>query len=120
MNEDSIIITGLKVHANHGVYEDERTNGQIFIIDLVLTLGVRQASESDDITKTIDYSRLVEQVATVAKGDAVNLIETLAERIAATALQFESIQTVQVTVHKPNAPLAESVEDVAVRITRTK
>ncbi|MFB8189425.1 dihydroneopterin aldolase [Microbacterium sp. NPDC055988] len=117
---DEIVLTGLTVFGRHGVYTHEREEGQDFTIDLRLRLSLDQAAASDDVTDTVHYGELAEKVAGVVAGAPVNLIETLAERIASVALEDERVQNVTVTVHKPHAPIALNFADVAVTVNRSR
>lgn len=120
MASDEILLTGLTVFGRHGVYAHERENGQEFTVDLRLRVALSDAAASDSVTDTVHYGELAEAVAAIIAGDSVNLIETLAERIAAAALAFPRVQSVVVTVHKPHAPIALTFSDVAVRIERSR
>ena len=115
---DQITLTGLTVFGRHGVFEHERRDGQEFTIDLTLHLPLRDAAASDDVTDTVHYGELAEKVAAIVAGEPVNLIETLAERIADAALDDGRVQLVQVTVHKPHAPIPLNFADVSVSVTR--
>ena len=117
---DEIVLTGLTVFGRHGVFEHERRDGQDFTIDLRLRLSLAKAADSDDVTDTVHYGELAEKVAAVVAGEPVNLIETLAERIAAVGLEDRRVQEVVVTVHKPHAPIPLNFADVAVTITRRR
>lgn len=117
---DEIVLTGLTVFGRHGVYAHEREEGQEFTVDLRLRLSLEQASASDDVADTVHYGELAERVAAVVAGEPVNLIETLAERIAAVALDDRRVQQVSVTVHKPHAPITQNFADVAVTVHRTR
>ncbi len=116
---DSIRLSGIEVFAHHGVFESEREHGQRFVIDLVLWLDLRPAATSDELSRTVHYGELAEAVVAAAQAEPVDLIETLAERIAALTLGFPAVQRVQVTVHKPEAPITVPFADVSVRITRS-
>ena len=116
---DSITLTGLRVRAHHGVYDFERENGQDFVIDLTVGIDLRRAAASDDVAATIHYGELAERVAAAVASDPVDLIETVAERIAAIALSYPAAENVRVTVHKPDAPISVPFGDVAVTIVRT-
>lgn len=117
---DEIVLTGLTVFGRHGVYEHEREDGQDFTIDIVLRMPLEPAAESDDVADTVHYGELAEKVAAVVSGEPVNLIETLAERIAAVALDDSRVQNVTVTVHKPHAPIPLDFADVAVTVHRRR
>lgn len=115
---DEIALTGLTVFGRHGVFEHERRDGQEFTIDLRLTLPLWDAAASDDIADTVHYGELAERVAAIVAGEPVQLIETLAERIAAAVLEDERVQLAAVTVHKPHAPIPLTFDDVAVTVRR--
>ena len=115
---DEIVLTGLTVFGRHGVYEHEREDGQEFTIDLRLRLSLARAAATDDVTDTVHYGELAEKVAAVVAGEPVDLIETLAERIAAVGLEDPRVQHVTVTVHKPHAPISLNFADVAVTVHR--
>ncbi|WP_447911978.1 dihydroneopterin aldolase [Microbacterium phyllosphaerae] len=117
---DEIVLTGLTVFGRHGVYDHERENGQEFTIDLRLMMPLREAAASDDVADTVHYGELAEKVAAVVGGEPVNLIETLAERIADVALADSRVHAVTVTVHKPHAPIALTFGDVAVTVHRAQ
>lgn len=117
---DSITLTGLRVNAHHGVYDFEKENGQDFIIDVTVWLDLLAAAASDDVAQTIHYGELAEEVTEAAKHNPVDLIETVAERIAAVVLAHPPALRVQVTVHKPQAPISVPFTDVAVQINRSR
>lgn len=118
---DTITLTGITARGFHGVFEDERRNGQPFVVDVVLHTDLRPAGLSDDLTQTAHYGELAEQVAAIISGDPLNLIEALAERIAAAVLEsYPGISAVDVTVHKPQAPISVPFGDVSVTIHRDR
>ncbi|MCI0689575.1 MAG: dihydroneopterin aldolase [Sporichthyaceae bacterium] len=117
---DRIALHGLSGRGRHGVYDHERVDGQEFIVDLVLSLDTRAAAASDDLSATVDYGALAAGVVAVIEGEPVNLIETLAQRIAERCLAEPAVDTVEVTVHKPQAPIAVPFDDVSVTITRSR
>lgn len=115
---DEITLTGLTVFGHHGVFDFERRDGQEFTIDLTLRLPLRPAAASDDVVDTVHYGELADRVAAIVSGEPVNLIETLAERIAAAVLEDQRVQQVTVVVHKPHAPIEQTFADVAVTVHR--
>jgi dihydroneopterin aldolase len=117
---DSIVLTGLRVRANHGVFDFERAEGQDFVVDVTAWLDLSPAAAGDDLGATVHYGELAEEVAAAVGRDPVDLIETVAERVAATVLAHEPVDAVEVTVHKPQAPIAVPFGDVAVRIVRSR
>jgi dihydroneopterin aldolase len=117
---DRVTLRGLKALGHHGVFQHEREDGQVFVVDLVLGLDTAPAAAGDDLTRTVHYGVVAEEVAAVVSGEPVDLIETLAQRIADTCLAHEVVQEVEVTVHKPDAPITVPFDDVAVTITRRR
>ncbi len=117
---DRIALTGLRVRGHHGVLPQERRDGQDFVVDVVLHLDLRDAAATDDVTQTVHYSELAEQLAAVVAGEPVDLLETLAARLAEVCLQHARVDRVEVTVHKPQAPIAVVFADVSVTMERTR
>ncbi|MGI6879056.1 dihydroneopterin aldolase [Microbacterium sp. gxy059] len=117
---DAIELTGLTAFGRHGVFGFERERGQDFRIDLRLLLDLAPAAASDDVADTVHYGELAERVVRIVEGDPVDLIETLAARIADAVLEDPRVDEVRVTVHKPHAPIAAPFDDVSVRITRSR
>ena len=117
---DRIELTGLTVRGYHGVLAHERTDGQDFRIDVSLAVDTAPAAASDDLADTVDYGGLAARLAEVVAGEPVNLIETLAERLAAVCLADLRVSAAIVTVHKPSAPIPLAFADVAVTIRRTR
>jgi dihydroneopterin aldolase len=117
---DRVALHGLRIRGHHGVFQHEREDGQTFVIDLALGLDTRPAAAGDDLRRTVHYGVLAEQVAAVVAGEPVDLIETLAQRIADTCLGHEVVEEVEVTVHKPDAPVTVPFDDVTVTITRRR
>jgi dihydroneopterin aldolase len=120
MSRDRITLTGLRATGHHGVFEHERRDGQEFVADVTVHLSLAGAAEADELEQTVHYGELAEAVVAAIERDPVDLIETLAERIAGVALGFGRVETVDVTVHKPNAPITVPFADVAVSITRSR
>jgi dihydroneopterin aldolase len=120
VTRDRISLRGLHVFARHGVHEAERRDGQEFVIDAVLWLDTRPAAAGDDLAKTVDYSALTDRLAVLAGDPPVQLIETLAQRLVAACLSEPAVEEAEITVHKPHAPLARPVDDVAVTIRRAR
>ena len=117
---DRITVSGLEVFGHHGVLPHEREYGQRFSVDLVLEVDLAPAAASDDLNDTIDYGALSGDVAAIVAGDPVELIEALAGRIAVRCLEDDRVQAVEVTVHKPNAPVPVVAREVAVTLRRTR
>jgi dihydroneopterin aldolase len=115
---DEIRLTGLRASAHHGVFDHERRDGQVFIIDVTVRLPLAPAAAADDLERTVHYGELAERVVAAVESDPVDLIETVAERVAAVALAFPAVLEVVVTVHKPQAPITVPFDDVSVTILR--
>ena len=115
---DELAIVGLECFGHHGVFEHERREGQTFLVDLVLGLDTASAAASDDLSQTVDYGSLAMSVKAAVESDPVDLIETVAQRIADLCLLETRVQWVRVTVHKPDAPIPTTFSDVALTITR--
>lgn len=120
MELDRIELRGLRVFARHGVLDSERVSGQEFVIDTVLWLDTRPAAGSDDVSKTVDYGALANRLVRLAEEPPVRLIETLAERLAAGCLSEPLVAEVEITVHKPKAPIGHPFSDVTVVIRRAR
>jgi 7,8-dihydroneopterin aldolase/epimerase/oxygenase len=117
---DRVSITGIEAYGYHGVLPEERRDGQRFVVDIELNLDTRAAAQSDDLSRTVDYGSLTQQVHDAVASDPVDLIETLAERVAGLVLDGESVKWVRVTIHKPEAPIPVAFADVAVTIERSR
>jgi dihydroneopterin aldolase len=118
MHLDEIRLTGLRATGHHGVFDHERRDGQEFVVDVTVRLPLAPAAAGDDLGATVHYGLLAEAVVAAVETDPVDLIETVAERVAAVALSFEAAQEVIVTVHKPSAPITVPFDDVSVTIQR--
>jgi 7,8-dihydroneopterin aldolase/epimerase/oxygenase len=120
MSLDRVSLRGLRVRGRHGVYEHERRDGQDFVVDAVLGLDTRAAAAADDLSRTVDYGALAQRLTAVVAGEPVRLIETLAGRLATVCLAEAAVQEVEITVHKPQAPLSQAFDDVTVTIQRRR
>ncbi|EZP27443.1 dihydroneopterin aldolase [Microbacterium oleivorans] len=118
---DEISITGIRATGFHGVYDHERRDGQEFVADVVLSLSFAAAAASDDVADTVHYGEVAERVAAILAGDPVDLIETVADRIATAVLTgWPLVDAVTITVHKPAAPIPVPFGDVAVTVRRSR
>jgi dihydroneopterin aldolase len=106
--------------ARHGVHPEERAVGQPFVVDVALGVDTRAAARTDDLTQTVDYSRLATQLADAVSRDPVDLIETVAQRVADLCLDDPRVADVEVTIHKPEAPVGVPLDDIAVTIHRSR
>jgi dihydroneopterin aldolase/2-amino-4-hydroxy-6-hydroxymethyldihydropteridine diphosphokinase len=115
---DQVRLVGLRARGHHGVFEHERREGQDFVVDVVLHLDTRAAAAADDLTRTVHYGELATAVADAIRGDPVDLVETLATRIAGRCLRDPRVVAADVAVHKPQAPITEEFGDVVVAVRR--
>jgi dihydroneopterin aldolase len=118
---DRVCLTGLRAFGRHGVLDHERRDGQEFVVDAALWLDTRPAAAADDLTLTVDYGAVAARLAAIVSGEPVALIETLADRLAAACLAAgQLVREVEITVHKPHAPLSVAFGDVTVTIRRSR
>lgn len=117
---DQITLTGLEVYAHHGVFDFEREQGQRFLIDATLDVDLRAAAAGDDLASTVHYGEFADAVVAAVAADPVDLIETVAERIAQLALGYPGVNRARITVHKPDAPIQAPFADVAVTVDRVR
>jgi len=116
----TITLTGLRVRGHHGVYDFERVQGQEFVVDVTLEVDLDEAVRTDDVTDTVHYGQLADRLAGIVAGDPVNLIETLADRLATACLAYPRVGVATVTVHKPQAPIEQEFGDIAVTLRKTR
>ncbi len=115
---DQIRISGIRSFGFHGVYPEERREGQYFLADLVLFTDLSKAGSSDLLDDATDYSKVVPDVKAIIEGDPFNLIETLAEKISEKVFgKYPLVESVEITIYKPEAPVEAAV---AVHITRSR
>jgi dihydroneopterin aldolase len=117
---DRIAVRGLEAHAFHGVYPVERERGQLFRVDAVLELDTAPAAAGDDLGRTVNYADLAQRLHAVLTGEPVDLLETLAQRLADVCLGDPLVDAVEITVHKPDADLGVVFDDVTVTIRRER
>jgi dihydroneopterin aldolase len=118
---DSVHVTGLALHAFHGVMEHEAKVGQTFFIDLVLDIDLTQASRSDKIADTVGYDQVVDVASRTFCAERYRLVEAAAGAVAEAILAtFAAVTSVRVTVHKPHAPIAATFSDVGVTLVRKR
>jgi dihydroneopterin aldolase len=117
---DRIGVRGITAHAHHGVYDWERERGQTFTVDVVLELDTRAAAAGDDLERTVNYAELSRGLYAILTGEPVDLLETLAQRMADACLANSLVDAVEITVHKPDAELGVPFDDVTVAIRRER
>jgi 7,8-dihydroneopterin aldolase/epimerase/oxygenase len=117
---DRIVLRGLRVRGHHGVFDHERRDGQEFVVDVTAWLDLAPAAASDDLADTLHYGELAQRVAAIVAGPPADLIETVAGRVADEVLTDPRVRAVEVTLHKPQAPIPLEFADVAVVVHRTR
>ncbi|WP_347977689.1 dihydroneopterin aldolase [Microbacterium sp. ProA8] len=117
---DEITLTGVRAFGHHGVFEEERREGQEFVVDATLYVSTAQAAASDDVADTVHYGEVAERIVDLVGREPLNLIEGVAARIADDLLAHEGVKMVAVTVHKPQAPITVPFADVSVTIRRAR
>ncbi|ORV46531.1 dihydroneopterin aldolase [Mycolicibacter engbaekii] len=117
---DRIELRGLTVRGNHGVFAHERADGQDFVVDITVWMDLTVAAASDDLSDTYDYGLLAQRAADIVAGPPRDLIETVAAEIAEEVMGDLRVQAVEVTLHKPQAPIPLAFADVAVVARRSR
>lgn len=117
---DRIELTGIEVVGRHGVLPEEQERGQLFRVDVSIYTDLRRPGASDELGDTIDYAAVADRVRSVVAAERHRLIERVAERVAEEVLSRPGVDRVQVTVHKPGAPLPMAFADVSVTIDRSR
>jgi len=118
---DTIFITGVVIHARHGVMDHETEVGQRFVIDLELYTDLSESSRTDHMSDTESYSNVVATATSAFRDKNYKLLERAAGAVADAILAaFPRIRAVKVTVHKPHAPIAAIFEDVGVVLNRNR
>ncbi|MCT2582540.1 dihydroneopterin aldolase [Actinophytocola gossypii] len=117
---DRITLTGIRVRGHHGVYAHEKRDGQDFLVDVTAWLDLAQAARTDAVEDTLHYGELAEQVAEIVGGPARDLIETVGAEVADRVMRDGRVHAVEVTIHKPNAPIPVPFADVAVTVRRSR
>jgi dihydroneopterin aldolase len=118
---DAVFVSGLSLHAYHGVMQHEAKVGQTFKLDLVLDIDLAAASHSDKLADTVGYDQVVEVASRTFCSKRYRLVEAAAGAVADAILaRFAEVAAVRVTVHKPHAPIAATFADVGVTIARAR
>ncbi len=120
MSRDRILLQGLRFYGYHGVNPEETRLGQRFVVDLELGVDTRAAGQSDDLTRTVNYGAVYDDVRAVVEGRPYKLIEAVAEAVAARVLERYPVRDVLVRVRKPEAPIPAQMDWVAVEIYRER
>ncbi|HEV2781418.1 MAG TPA: dihydroneopterin aldolase [Actinophytocola sp.] len=117
---DRIVLTGLKVRGHHGVFDHERRDGQDFLVDVTVWIDLNLAARTDDLDDTLDYGAMAARAAEIVSGEPRRLIETVAADIAEDVMTDARVHAVEVTIHKPSAPIPLTFADVAVTVRRSR
>lgn len=118
---DKIILNRLSFYGYHGLFQEEKQLGQRFLVDATLNVNLKKAGKKDDMQQSIDYGAAFTLIEQIVTGDSKNLIEAVAEEIAATLLNhFPSLQSCVIKVTKPDPPISGQYESVAVEINRSR
>jgi dihydroneopterin aldolase len=118
---DTVFVSGLALHAYHGVMQHEAKVGQTFTLDLVLDVDLAEASRTDKLAHTVGYDQVVDVASRAFCERRYRLVEAAAGAVAAAILdRFDKVSAVKVTVHKPHAPVAATFDDVGVTVTRKR
>lgn len=118
---DNIKINGIKTYAYHGALEAERTLGQFFITDVTMYIDLKNASVNDELEATVHYGEAYQLVEDIIKGEPVNLIEHLAEKVSQALFdQYGKIQEVEVTITKPSPPIDGHYDNVSITLNRKR
>lgn len=117
---DRIVLRGIEIFAHHGVFPEEQERGQRFVVDVVATLDLSVASLTDRLADTLDYGALAEAIHDRVAAERWDLLERVAQRVADLVLEDVRVSAVEVTVHKPDAPISVGVADVAVVVERSR
>ena len=116
---DRIVLQGVTARGHHGVLESEKRDGQTFLVDVTMMLDLAPAGRTDALGATVNYADVADAVVARITGPSFDLIERLAEVIADDVLRHDLVHTVEVVVHKPEAPVGHPFTDVQVKVTRT-
>jgi dihydroneopterin aldolase len=116
--KDLITIEGIEAFGYHGVFPEERREGQTFVVDVEIQTSLEGAAQTDDVAHTVDYGVVASRVAEIVQGEPANLLETVCDRILTMVLSLERVEAARVTVHKPAAPIQVPFSDVSVTMHR--
>ncbi len=111
---DVITIEGIEAFGYHGVFPQEKREGQTFLVDVEIETSFDEAIAHDDVAYTVDYGVVADRVATIIQGEPADLIETVCDRIVTMVLSLERVKATRVTIHKPQAPIAVPFAGVSV------
>jgi dihydroneopterin aldolase len=118
---DKIKVTGIEGLGYHGLYDSEREIGQPFVVDVELELDLEAAGKTDEIDYTVDYNDIAQLIYNEIIGPPMKLLETLGERVCEKIFTaYPAVQEIEVTVHKPRAPISVPFGDVSITLKRER
>ncbi len=118
---DKIYLKDIEIFANHGVFQEEKTLGQKFILSLELSLDIKEAATTCDLTKSVHYGELCHKVIEVFQEESLDLIESVVNKVASFVLDdYPMVKAVKVLLKKPWAPIGRHLDYAAVEITRER
>lgn len=118
---DKIYLKDIEIFANHGVFQEEKTLGQKFILSLELSLDIKEAAITFDLTKSVHYGELCHKVVEVFQEESLDLIESVVNKVASFVLDdYPMVKAVKVLLKKPWAPIGRHLDYAAVEITRER
>ena len=118
---DTIHIKGLRLFAYHGVGAEEKRDGQNFVLDIAMKGDLSQARRSDDLNETINYAAVCGTVREAFTKESFDLIARAAQQVCEAVLEgYPKVEEVTVLLKKPEAPIPEEFDYVAVEITQRR
>ena len=117
---DRIELKGIEVYAKHGVLEKEKETAQMFRVDVTAYVDLSRAGSSDNLSDTLDYGLLANEVRETVGGESHALIERVATRVADLVLSHDEVDRTIVTIHKPDAPVDVAFDDISVTVDRSR
>jgi dihydroneopterin aldolase len=119
---DAILLEGLRFYGYHGLYPEERTLGQRFLVDVVADIDLRSAGQHDELDESVNYASIYTVVRSVVEGEPLMLIEAVADRSARAILEaFPPITAVEITIRKPSVTIRGAhLDTVGVRVRRVR
>ena len=117
---DIIHLSGIEVFAHHGVFDHERVDGQLFVVDIDVEVDANAAAQSDALADTLDYGALASAVKDAVAGEPLNLLEAVAMRVLRAIFVFDHARAARVTIHKPSAPMLVTLAGVSVTLYRER
>lgn len=118
---DKIYLKDIEIFANHGVFQEEKTLGQKFILSLELSLDIKEAATTCDLSKSVHYGELCHKVIDIFQEESLDLIESVVNKVANFILDnYSMVKAVKVLLKKPWAPIGRNLDYAAVEITRER